>query len=317
MSRVEEIANIPSMVPGERRRVNSVWALRWRRFSRHPAGLASLSVLLLLVLFCLSAAPLEAFLNLDVTVADLFARFQAPSEQHWLGTDEAGRDELLRVMYGGQISLMVGLLATVIGGALGLAIGLTSGYFGGRLDAALMRFTDGVIALPLLPLLIVLGAVDLTKLGFSSNFAQSQSAGVWRIVLLISFVDWTTIARLVRAETLSVKERDYMLAARASGAGPLYLMTVHILPNISAPIIVAFTLTLGRVILLESVLSFLGFGIVPPATSWGSMLTNAQELIMWAPALGLYPGLLIFITVIAINFLGDAMQYAFDPRSER
>jgi peptide/nickel transport system permease protein len=180
-----------------------------------------------------------------------------------------------------------------------------------------MRLTDGVIALPLLPLLIVFAALDLTKLGFSSEFAHSGAAGFWRIVFIISVVDWTAIARLVRAATLSVKERDYILAARASGAGAFYVMTTHILPNIVTPIIVAFTLTVGRVILLESVLSFLGFGIVPPTPSWGNMLNNAQELVWTAPALAIYPGLLIFVTVIAVNFLGDGMQHAFDPRSER
>ncbi|HYN39947.1 MAG TPA: ABC transporter permease [Rhodospirillales bacterium] len=299
-----------------RERPHSVLALRWRRFRRHPAGLVSLVVLTLLVLFCLSAAPLESFLEIDAARTNLIARYQPPSIRHWLGTDEAGRDILVRLMYGGQISLLVALFASVIGAVFGVGIGLTAGYFGGRLDAALMRFTDGVLALPLLPLLIVFGAVDLTKLGFSSEFAMSQAAGFWRIILIIAFVDWTVIARLVRAATLSVKEHDYVRAARASGAGAPYLITAHVLPNIAMPIIVAFTLTAGRVILLESVLSFLGYGIMPPAASWGSMLNNAQEFAMTAPALAIYPGLMIFITVIAVNFLGEALQHAFDPRSD-
>lgn len=298
-------------------RARSVWTLRWRRFRRHRAAVASLLVLGMLVLFCLAAAPLEALRGLDANAVDLFARYQPASAKHWLGTDDAGRDELLRLMYGGQVSLLVALLATVIGGVFGVGLGLAAGYFGGRMDALLMRFTDGMIALPLLPLLIVLGAVDLTKLGFSSEFAQSPAAGFWRIVVIIALVDWTAIARLVRAGTLSVKERDYVLAARASGAGAFYVMTRHILPNIVTPIIVAFTLTIGRVILFESVLSFLGFGIVPPTPSWGNMLTNAQELVTTAPALAIYPGLLIFGTVIATNFVGDGLQHAFDPRTER
>jgi peptide/nickel transport system permease protein len=295
----------------------SVWSLRWRRFRRHRGGMASLVVLAILVMFCLCAYPLELYLGLDSNATDLLSRYDPPSALHWLGTDEGGRDELLRLMYGGQISLLVGLIATLIGGVVGVSLGLVSGYFGGRLDSFLMRLTDGVIALPLLPLLIVFAAVDLTKLGFSSEFAHSGAAGFWRIVFIIAVVDWTSIARLVRAATLSVKERDYILAARASGAGAFYVMTTHILPNIVTPIIVAFTLTVGRVILLESVLSFLGFGIVPPTPSWGNMLNNAQELVWTAPALAIYPGLLIFVTVIAVNFLGDGMQHAFDPRSER
>jgi peptide/nickel transport system permease protein len=307
---------IASSAPGVEA-AQSVWSLRWRRFRRHRGGMASLVVLAILVLFCLLAYPLESYLGLDSNTTDLLSRYEPPSATHWLGTDEGGRDELLRLMYGGQISLLVGLIATLIGGAVGVVLGLVAGYFGGRLDSFLMRLTDGVIALPLLPLLIVFAALDLTKLGFSSEFAHSGAAGFWRIVFIIAVVDWTSIARLVRAATLSVKERDYILAARASGAGAFYVMTTHILPNIVTPIIVAFTLTVGRVILLESVLSFLGFGIVPPTPSWGNMLNNAQELVWTAPALAIYPGLLIFITVIAVNFLGDGMQHAFDPRSER
>jgi len=294
----------------------SVRQLRWRRFRRHRAAMTSLVVLALLVAFCLSAWPLSWYLGIDPNATDLLSRFDPPSAQHWLGTDDAGRDELIRLMIGGQISLLVGLLATVVGGLFGLALGVCSGYFGGRLDALLMRFTDGVIALPLLPLLIVFGAVDLTKLGFSQEFAHSGAAGFWRVVVIIAVVDWTSIARLTRAATLSMKERDFVRAARASGGRPFYVMVTHVLPNIATPLIVAVTLTVGRVILLESVLSFLGFGIVPPTPSWGNMLNNAQELVTTAPALAIYPGLLIFITVIAVNFLGDGLQHALDPRSE-
>jgi peptide/nickel transport system permease protein len=294
----------------------SVRQLRWRRFRKHRAGMVSLIVLALLIVFCLCAWPLSQFLGIDPDAADLLSRFDPPSAQHWLGTDDAGRDVLIRLMVGGQISLLVGMLATVVGGLIGLAVGICAGYFGGRTDAVLMRFTDGVIALPLLPLLIVLGAVDLTKLGFSAEFAHSGAAGFWRIVVIISIVDWTSIARLTRAATLSLKERDFVRAARASGGRPFYVMLTHVLPNIATPLIVAVTLTVGRVILFESVLSFLGFGIVPPTPSWGNMLNNAQELVTTAPALAIYPGLLIFVTVIAVNFLGDGLQHALDPRSE-
>jgi peptide/nickel transport system permease protein len=295
-----------------------VWRLRWRRFRRHRPGMAALAVLAVLVGFVLSAYPLEWFGGFDPDATDLLMRFDPPSAAHWLGTDEAGRDELVRLMVGGQMSLLVGLLATLFGGGtLGLLIGITAGYFGGRVDAVLMRFTDGMITLPLLPLLIVLGAVDLTKLGFSQEFSHSGAAGFWRIIVIISIVDWTSTARIVRAATLSVRERDYVRAARASGARAGYVMLSHVLPNVATPIIVALTLTVGRVILFESVLSFLGFGIVPPTPSWGNMLNNAQELVTTAPALAVYPGLLIFFTVIAVNFLGDGLQHAFDPRSER
>jgi peptide/nickel transport system permease protein len=305
------------MAPPSVQQAQSVWKLRWKRFRGHRAGMIALGVLILLVLFTLAAGPLAALWGIDPDSTDLLSRYDPPSAEHWLGMDDAGRDELLRLMYGGQISLLVGLVSTLIGGVAGLGIGLSAGYFGGRLDALLMRFTDGMIALPLLPLLIVFGAVDLTKLGFSSEFAHSGAAGFWRVVVIIAVVDWTQMARLVRAATLSLKERDYVLAAKASGASPLYVMAAHILPNVATPIIVAGTLTVGRVILLESVLSFLGFGIVPPTPSWGNMLNNAQELVTTAPALAVYPGLFIFITVIAVNFIGDGLQHAFDPRSSR
>ena len=187
-------------------------------------ALASRSVviggcLLLVVLVVLGAIFADQLTPYDPIRMVVRDRFEAPSLDHWLGTDDGGRDELLRLMIGGQISLLVGLLATVIGGTIGLIVGVISGYFGGRTDAILMRFTDGMIALPLLPLLIVLGAIDLTKLGFSAEFAHSGAAGFWRIVIIISIVDWTGIARIVRAATLAVKELDYVRAARASGAG--------------------------------------------------------------------------------------------------
>ena len=295
----------------------SVWQLRWRRFRQHRTGMASIVLLTLLVLFSAAAAPVERGLGLDANVTDLLSRFDPPSSAHWLGTDEAGRDELVRLMYGGEISLTAALLATLMGGVFGIAIGGIAGYFGGQLDGLLMRCTDGVIALPLLPLLIVLAAVDLTKLGFSAEFAQSGAAGFWRMVVIIALVDWTQIARVVRAQTLSVRRADYVTAAIASGGKPAYVIITHILPNLAAPIIVAFTLTIGRVVLFESVLSFLGFGIVPPTPSWGNMLNDAQELITAAPALAIYPGLLIFATVIAVNLLGDGLHQAFDPRSDR
>jgi peptide/nickel transport system permease protein len=302
--------------PGGLDRAVSPWTLRWRRFRRHRTGMGSLVVLALLAIFVLSAWPVAHYLGVDPYETDLFSQYGPPSPQHPLGTDEAGRDELVRLMLGGQISLLVGVLSTVFGSVVGLNIGVVAGYFGGRVDSVLMRITDGMIALPLLPLLIVLGALDLTKLGFSSEFAHSGAAGFWRVVVIIAIVDWTAIARLTRAATLALKGRDYVRSARASGGSAAYVMTAHILPNVATPLIVAVTLTVGRVILFESVLSFLGFGIVLPTPSWGNMLNNAQDLMTTAPALAIYPGLLVFVTVIAVNFLGDGLQHAFDPRSE-
>lgn len=291
------------------------WRLRWRRFRRQPSAMASLMVLLALVLFTLADFPLEYFWGIDPDAQDLGAEFCSTSSGHWLGHDDLGRDVLVRLMKGGQVSLLVGIIATFLGSAIGLLIGITAGYYGRWLDSVLMRFTDGMIALPLLPLIIVLGSLDLTKIGFSAEFAHSDAVGFWRIVVLISIVEWTPIARLVRAATLSVRERDFVAFVR--GAAPVYTIVTHILPNIASPIIVAVTLSVGQVILFESVLSYLGFGIVPPTPSWGNMLTNAQEFVFTAPCLAIYPGVLIFTTVIAVNFVGDGLQHAFDARSER
>ena len=293
----------------------SVRAILWRRFLSHGLAVFSALVLIALTIAAFAAPLVEMALGLDSTRVDLLGRFQPPSAEHPLGTDELGRDLLLRLLYGGQVSLLVGLVTAVFAALIGTVIGLLAGYYGGALDAFLMRFADGVIALPLLPLLIVLAAIDLTKLGLPDAMVNAEQASLYRIVFLIAIVGWTTVARLVRGATLTLKAREFVRAAEAMGAGGLRIMAVHILPNAVSPIIVATTLSIGNVILLESVLSFLGLGIQPPIPSWGNMLTNAQELIWSAPALAVYPGLLIFVTVIAFNFLGDGLQDALDPRA--
>jgi len=293
----------------------SMFALTWQRFLKHRLAVASAFVLVALALAALAAPVTELALDTDANAVDLFNRFSPPSAGHPLGTDELGRDLLARLLYGGQISLFVGLTAAVAAAVIGTFIGLTAGYYGGRWDAFLMRFTDGIIALPLLPLLIVLAALDLDKLGLPDAFVTSENVSLYRIIVIVALVGWTTVARLVRGSALSLREREFVRAAEAQGASAWRIMTVHILPNLASPIIVATTLSVGNVILLESVLSFLGLGIQPPIPSWGNLLTNAQELIWDAPALAFYPGILIFVTVIAFNFLGDGLQDALDPRA--
>jgi peptide/nickel transport system permease protein len=286
------------------------------RLRGRPLAVAALAILVVLVVLSFAAPLIESALGLDSNEADLLQRYQPPSAEHILGTDEIGRDVFLRLLYGGRVSLTVGFIAAVMAAALGTVIGIVAGYFGGRFDAALMRFTDGVIALPLLPLLIVLAAVDLSKLGLS-GIAQSESASLYRIIAITALFGWTTVARLVRGTTLSLKSRDFVRAAVALGAQPVRVMAVHILPNAVSPIIVATTLAVGQIILFESVLSFLGLGIQPPLPSWGNMLTNAQEVIWTAPWLAVYPGLLILLTVASCNLLGDVLQEILDPRSDR
>ena len=295
---------------------NSPLYLALRRFRRHKLAIASLVILLFMILMVACAPLLEGLLGVDANDVDLFNRMGPMSPEHVLGTDELGRDVLARLLYGGRISLATGLIAAGIAATIGTVIGLFAGYFGGKLDAFLMRFTDGVIALPLLPLLIVLAAIDLNKLGVPESIAQSEDISFYRIILIVALVGWTTVARLVRGATLSFKEREFVMAAVGVGASSMHIMFRHILPNLLSPIIVAVTLSVGNVILLESVLSFLGLGIQPPMPSWGNMLTNAQELIWQAPLLAVFPGLLIFITVICFNFLGDGLQDAFDPKAE-
>jgi len=280
-----------------------------------PATTASAAILAGLILAAIFAPAVEALLGPGASDVDLLNRFAGPSTAHPFGTDELGRDLLVRLLYGGRVSLMVGLTAAGAAAVIGTLLGIVAGYYGGRLDALLMRVTDGVIALPLLPLLIVLAAIDLSKLGLPASWVASEDISLYRIVILIALVGWTTVARLARGATLSVRQREFVRAAVALGARNRRIMWVHVLPNVVSPIIVATTLSVGNVILLESVLSFLGLGIQPPIPSWGNMLTNAQELIWTAPALAVWPGLMIFVTVIAFNFIGDGLQDAFNPKS--
>lgn len=292
-------------------------SLFWQRLRRNRAAIASALILVTITTLALLAPVFETALGIDATRVDLFNQYAPPGATHWLGTDEAGRDVFVRLLYGGRISLLVGLVAALGAAVIGTSIGLLAGYHGGWLDGLLMRTTDGVIALPLLPLLIILAAVDLTKIGIPESIASSEMASLYRIIFIIALVGWTTVARLVRAATLSVRTREFVRAAEAMGAGSTTIMLRHILPNVISPIVVATTLSIGSVILLESVLSFLGLGIQPPIPSWGNMLTNAQELATRAPALAVWPGAIIFVTVLAFNFLGDGLQDALDPRAMR
>ena len=284
---------------------------------RDPIALVAGLVLAALALAAAGAPLIEVAMGLDADAVDLFNRLAPPSPDHPLGTDELGRDLLLRLLEGGRVSLAVGLSAALAASAVGTLIGLASGYVGGRLDAILMRIADGVIALPLLPLLIVLAAVDLSKLGLAPDVAQSQSAAMVRLVVLVSLVGWPVTARLVRASTLSLRRREFVEAARALGFSPWRIALRHVLPNAMGPILVAATLAVGNVVLFESVLSFLGLGVRPPTPSWGNMLTGAQELIWEAPRLAVWPGALIFATVVSVNLLGDALRDRFDPRTAR
>jgi peptide/nickel transport system permease protein len=274
------------------------------------------SVLLLALIAVASfvGPPLAAALGIDPQAVDLLDRLVGPSPTHPLGTDELGRDVLFRLLEGGRVSLSIGIAAAIAAAALGTVVGLTAGYLGGWTDRVLMRAADALIALPLLPLLIVLAALDVAKLGLPARVVGSDEISLLRILALTVLVGWTTAARLVRGATLVTRQRDFVRAARSLGASVPHILRLHILPNVTAPLIVATTLSVGDIILLESVLSFLGLGVQPPLASWGSMLSNAQELITTDPKLAVYPGLMIFLTVIACNLFGDALQQRWDVR---
>jgi peptide/nickel transport system permease protein len=286
-----------------------------RRYSRNRSAVASAWLLLSLALAAFLSGAVQAMLGKNFGGVDLHHRLAGFSLGHPLGTDELGRDLLLRLLEGGRISLEVGIAGALAAALLGTAIGLVAGYRGGAVDGVLMRMTDAVIALPLLPLLIVLAAIDLRKLGVPAELARSEAASLYRIVALVALVGWTTVARIVRGATLSLRAQDYVRAAIGLGARPTRIMLVHILPNLASPVIVATALSIGNVILLESVLSFLGLGIAPPLASWGAMLSGAQETITIAPLLAVYPGLLIFLVVVACNVVGDGLRDALDPRT--
>lgn len=258
--------------------------------------MVSFVVVLALTALCM-AAPLLAPFPFDAI--DLGSIRQAPSRGHWMGTDDLGRDLFTRVLYGGRISIAIGILSAVIATGLGSAIGAVSGFYGGRVDNVLMRLTDVVYSIPTLPLLIVL-----------SSYSQ---AVVSSMALIIGLLSWMATARVVRGEVLAIKQRAYVEAARSLGATNLRLILRHILPNAIGPIVVGATLAVGNAIILESSLSFLGLGVQPPTPTWGNMLMDAQSTMATKPWLTIFPGLAILLVVLSVNFIGDGLQDALDP----
>jgi peptide/nickel transport system permease protein len=269
------------------------------RFARHRLALLGAVAV---VLLCLSAAFAPSLAPHDPLELDTKLRFHAPLADFAfpLGTDELGRDTLSRLLYGGRISLTVGLVAmatTVLTGAL---IGLVSGFHGGWVDMLLMRFVDTMLCFPQVFLLLVVAAfVTPTLISIS---------------VIIGLTSWMEVARIIRSEILHLKEQDFVQAARALGAGSVRIMVRELLPNIMAPLLVAATLKVAAAVLLESYISYLGYGVQPPLASWGNMLTNAQGYFDTEPWLAILPGVMITLTVMSFNFLGDGLRDALDPR---
>jgi len=283
-------------------------ALIGRRFLRHR--LAALSTILLTVLMVSAVlAPLSPYSPTEQSPANAFA---PPSAAYWFGTDELGRDTFTRILYGGQVSLAVGLFSTAIAIGLGIVIGALSGYYGGWLDNLLMRLTDTFLTLPVTFVLILMSSL-LRELPALAAFRNS----VWLVVIVIGALAWMWPARLVRGLFLVLRERDFILASRALGAGDARLIFVHILPNCLGPLLVQATLGMAFAIITESGLSYLGFGVQPPTPSWGNILQSAQVHVFRAPWLAVFPGLMIFVTVMCINFIGDGLRDAFDPYTVR
>jgi len=282
----------------------SIASMVWRRFRHHPGAVAGSMVLGILVL----GVILVTFSPYDPETSDMPSRLQPPSWEHPCGTDSLGRDLLTRVLYGGRISLVVGLAVVAITLLIGVPIGAVAGYFGGWVDNVLMRITDAALSLPALLVLILLSAI-LREV----ELPLFQRNSVVTIALVIGLLSWMTVARLARAAYLSIREAEFVTAAHCVGASNIRVMVRHILPNAMGPIIVEATLEMGYAMMEESGLSFLGFGIQPPTPSWGNLLSNAQAHLTKHPWLAIFPGLMIFLAIISVNYIGDGLRDALDP----
>ncbi|MBI4719904.1 MAG: ABC transporter permease [Chitinivibrionia bacterium] len=288
-----------TVAPALNRRFESRRSRFAKRFSANAtavAGTAGILAILLMAAFGPVIAPCDP----DVQNGSAISQYQGPSPSHPMGTDKFGRDIFSRVLAGARISLGVAIAAVVIALSLGVLVGAAAGYAGGALDEFLMRFTDGLLAFPRLLLVLLLVAF------FSSSYGM--------IVMVIACTSWMGIARLVRAEVMSIKGKEYMQAAVASGISRIRLVWRHLLPNALGPVIVAATLQSGSIILLESTLSFLGIGVQPPTPSWGNMVFEGREVLLSAWWVCAFPGLAIVAAVISLNLLGDGLRDAMEPR---
>ena len=290
--------------------------LAWRRFRRHKMAMFGLFLLALLIVYAVGGAFVftEAYANTtDRTLTG--GLLHGPSLKHPFGTDPTGRDLLARTIYGGQISLLIGLAAVAVALIVGITVGALSGYYGGWIDSILMRFTEAMLNIPQLFLLIVAAKYLGDKIRNFEAFGREFSGSVIVIIVIIGLDSWMYLARIVRSQFLSLKEQEFVTAARCTGTSNLAIIAYHILPNSIAPIIVNATLGVASAILTEAYISFLGLGVRQPTATWGNMLENANRYLETAPWLWFFPGLLILLTVLAINFVGDGLRDALDPRA--
>jgi peptide/nickel transport system permease protein len=297
MDQVIPPASAPDAAPLLLRKRRSQFRLIVDRFIRNRVALAGFVILAIIFLACIFA-PLITHYDPDLPDANSF--LLGPSPQHWLGTDYVGRDEFARLLYGGRVSLAIGIVTMLVTLTIGIAIGALAGFYGGWIDTVMMRVTDAFLSVPLYLILFVL----------SASFANGTIAS---IVFLIAIFSWPITARIVRGEFLSLKEREFLLAARTLGAGDLRLMVRHILPNAAGPIIVNATLLIGANIITEATLSFFNFGLQAPTSSWGTMLNIAKSFFLDNAVLVWAPGIAILLTVLCFNLMGDGLRDALDP----
>ena len=279
------------------KKYESLWQITVRQFKKNKLAVIGLTIFMLFVLIAILAPVLAPY---DPTEIDLFKVHQAPDREHLLGTDELGRDVLSRLLYGARITLLVGVSSMIFSVLLGTFVGAVGGYYGGLIDNILMRITDVSLSFPSIILLIIIAAYFKTT--------------IFGMIVILGLTGWMGIARLIRGEFLSLKQKEYVIASQAIGNRDFRTIFRHILPNATAPLIVAATLRVGYSILFESALSWLGIGIKPPTPTWGNMLSNAQSDIFQAPWLAVWPGVMIFLTVLTINFIGDGLRDALDPK---
>lgn len=307
----EEVPVKPEAGPVAR----SQWQLFYRRFRKHKLAIVSLFVLVLLYVIVIFASHTARY-PLNPSLADPKVLSQAnhgPSLAHWFGTDELGRDQLTRIIWAGRVSLAVGLIVALVSTLAGVAIGSVAGYFGGWVDQLLMRFTDLFLVVPG----IAIAAMAQKGLAHKRFPIVGHVSSTNLMIGILSVLFWQTMARVVRGLFLSLKEKEYVEAARASGASSFRIIVRHMIPNIVGPIAVNTTLVVGYAIIAESTLSFLGFGIQPPKVSWGNMLGQSESAVGTHQAYLIYfPGLVLLLTVLAVNFLGDGLRDAFDPQSQ-
>lgn len=279
--------------------MESFWGRVVRRFLRHKPAVISLVVLLALAMVA-ALAPVLAPQPFDQQDFTIIGNPQPPSAAHPFGTDQLGRDTFSRVLYGARVSLSVGLLSALMAATIGTLLGALAGFHRGLVDDLLMRFTDLVLSIPILPMVILLAGILRPSVGL--------------IIVIIGSFGWMGTARLVRSRFLSLREVEFVEASHALGGGTWRIMLRHMLPNAMGPIVVATTLAVGSAIMLESALSFLGLGVQPPTPTWGNLLNEAREWLSLAPWMAIFPGLMILVTVLAVNFLGDGLRDALDPK---